>query len=209
MRGWLLLRAFDIDFECEVVPLRSNDWDRFIADNAPARTVPALRVQNGSASFLLWDSLAIAEFLHEQHPRAGIWPDALDARAAARSITAEMHSGFAALRDSMPMNLRRRYPGFEPQADALFDVRRIETLWEWAGSQWGANGAYLFGDRLCAADVFYAPVASRLRTYGIELDANSQLYVDALLSHPAVREFYRAAEAESWVLPHVELDERG
>ncbi len=207
MRGWLLLRAFDIPFDCEVVSLRSHEWDRFIADHPPARTVPTLQVENGSGSFLMWDSLAIAEFLHEQHPRAGIWPDALDARAAARAISAEMHSGFAALRDSMPMNLRRVYRHFSPQADALFDIRRIETLWEWAGSNWGDHGAYLFGDRFCAADVFYAPVASRLRTYAVELDANSQLYVDALLNHPAVREFYREARDETWVLPHVEFDE--
>ncbi len=207
MRGWLLLRAFGIDFECKLVSLRSKDWDRFIADNPPAHTVPALRVENGSSSFLLWDSLAIAEFLHEQHPRAGIWPDLIDARAAARSIAAEMHSGFAALRNELPMNLRREYRNFRPRADALSDIRRVEMLWEWARSNWGTNGSFLLGDRLSAADVFYAPVASRLRTYGVELGAGSQQYANTLLNHPAVVEFYHAARAETWVLPQVEFDD--
>ena len=149
------------------MPLFSDEWDRFTARQAPARTVPALRVLDGSDSILLWDSLAIAEFLHEQHPHAGIWPDDLAARAAARSLAAEMHSGFAALRGGLPMNLRREFRDFGPDADALADILRIEALWDRAGSRWGGDGAFLFGDEPCAADVFFAPVASRLHTYGV------------------------------------------
>ena len=207
MRGWLLFRLFGIEFDCEVVPLFSGEWDRFLARRAPARTVPALVVSDGGHSLLLWDSLAIAEFLHEQHPHAGIWPDDLAARAAARSLAAEMHSGFGALRGGLPMNLRREFRGFAADGDALADIVRIEALWDWAGSRWGGDGAFLFGDEPCAADVFFTPVASRLQTYGIDIEANSRLYVDALLHHPAVREFYRDAMAETWVLPHVELED--
>jgi len=207
LRGWLLLRAFGIDCELEVVPLRTERFDAFEREHYPSRTVPTLRVVDGADNLLIWDSLAIAEFLHEQHPHAGIWPDDLSARAAARSLAAEMHSSFNALRATMPMNVRREYANFTPAADALFDIRRIEALWDWAGDHWGRSGAYLFGDDFCAADAFFAPVASRFQTYGVDLSANSQLYVEALLHHPATVEFYQAGQAESWIMPENEFDD--
>ena len=117
-----------------------------------------------------------------------------------------MHSGFGALRETMPMNLRRRYNSFTPDADTKADIARICQLWRWAQQRWGGDGPFLFGPAFSAAEAFFAPVATRFRTYGISLDASSQTYVDALLTHPAVVRFYADAEKEDWVLEHCEMD---
>ena len=117
LRGWLLLQAFGIEFEHEVVPLYVPEYDRFLSDHFPATTVPTLLVRDGSDEMTIWDSLSITEFLHEQQPDAGIWPADLQARAAARSLCAEMHSSYVALRSSMPMNVRRVYQSINPRFD--------------------------------------------------------------------------------------------
>lgn len=213
MRGWMLLRSFDIDFEFEVVPLRTDAFEIYKLEHFPAVTVPALQVINGQVPISIWDSLSMAEFIHEQFPQAGIWPDDVMARASARSLCAEMHSSFADLRATMPMNLRRSYRHYEPSAKARHDIDRIVELWHWAQSKWGgqksgwgSSGPYLFGKQFCAADAFFTPVASRFRTYGIRLDSAAQAYVDALLAHPATRDYYLAAGKEKWVLEDCELD---
>lgn len=207
LRGWLLFEAFDIEFEHEVVPLYVPEYQQFLDDHFPANTVPALLAFDGDDRQVLWDSLAIAEFLHEQHPQAGIWPVAVAARAAARCLCAEMHSSYAALRSSMPMNVRRQYRSFTPSDAARRDLDRIETLWQWARQRWGGAGPYLFGDEFCAVDAFYAPVASRCHTYGIGLRPESQAYVDSLLAHPATQAFCQAGKRESWVLEFNELQQ--
>lgn len=207
LRGWLLLRAFDIDFEHEVVPLYVPGWDHFLEEHHPSNTVPTLLADDGEDLITVWDSLAIAEFLHERHPDVGIWPDEIRARAAARSLCAEMHSSYLALRSTMPMNVRREYKTVSADAATQADIDRIEDLWAWAASKWGGAGPYLFGERFSAADAFYAPVASRFRTYNVPLEPQSQAYVEALLEHPATREFYAAGERETWVLEHVEFDQ--
>jgi glutathione S-transferase len=206
LRGWLLFEAFGIDFEHEVVPLYVPEYQQFLDAHFPANTVPALLVIDGDDSQLIWDSLAIAEYLHEQHPEAGIWPQHAHARAAARCLCAEMHSNFQALRSTMPMNVRRQYATFTPTAEARSDIDRIEALWHWARTGWGGEGPYLFGDRFCAADAFFAPVASRCRTYGVELQPQSQAYVDRLLAHPATRAFVEAGRLETRVLEFNEFD---
>jgi glutathione S-transferase len=206
LRGWLLLEAFGLDFALEVVPLYVPEYQQFVDANFPATTVPTLLAFDGEEKLTIWDSLAIAEFLHEQHPDAGIWPADNHARAAARSLCAEMHSSYAALRSAMPVNVRREYSSFTPTAEARADIDRIESLWHWASTRWGGAGPYLFGENFCAVDAFYAPVASRFRTYGIALGAQSQAYADALLAHPATEAFYRAGERESWVLEFNEFD---
>ena len=207
MRGWLLLRAFGFEFEHEVVPLYVPEYQDFIDANYPANTVPTLRIVDGNETLIVWDSLAITEFLHENHPEAGIWPAETGARAAARSLCAEMHSSYPALRSSMPVNVRREFKTVTADADTRADLDRIEALWAWARSNWGGEGPYLFGESYCAADVFYTPVASRCRTYHVPLQSESQNYVDALLEHPATREFYAAGQRETWVLDFVELDQ--
>jgi glutathione S-transferase len=169
LRGWLLMDAFGIAFEHEVVPLYVPGYARFEVDHYPANTVPALIADDGDEKLTLWDSLAIAEFIHERHPDAGIWPDDMAARAAARCLCAEMHSSYQALRSSMPMNLRREYKTFKLETGARADIDRLESLWHWARSKWGGSGPYLFDGRFSAVDAFYAPVASRCRTYAVEL----------------------------------------
>lgn len=206
MRGWLLFRPFNIGFDEETYPLRTEAFDAFRQANIPARQVPTLIVKPEQSSITIWDSLSIAEFLHEKHPDAGIWPADMAARAAARSLCAEMHSGFAALRATMPMNLRRRYSTFEPDPETSADIARICELWDWSQTQWGGRGPFLFGESFTATEAFFAPIATRFRTYGVQLDDRADAYVAALLSHPAVLEFYAAAATENWVLEHCEMD---
>jgi glutathione S-transferase len=206
LRGWLLLDAFGIDFEHEVVPLYVPEYAHFVEENYPANTVPALLASDGDEQLTIWDSLAIAEFIHEQHPEAGIWPHDVGARAAARSLCAEMHSSYAALRSRLPMNVRREYRTFTVDDDARADLDRLEDLWNWARTRWGGAGPYLFGERFSAVDAFYAPVASRCQTYGVALQADSRVYVDALLAHPSTRAFYQAGKQESWILDFNEYD---
>ena len=209
LRGWLLLRAFEIEFEHEVVPLYSHapEWDQFLTDCYPATTVPTLLAGEGDERITLWDSLAIAEFLHEQHPAAGFWPRDLQARAAARCLCAEMHSSYVALRSTMPMNLRRDYKTVKADAETRADIDRIQDLWAWFASHWGGPGPYLCGARFGAVDAFFAPVASRFRTYNVPLHSAAQQYVDALLGHPATQEFCADGRRETWVLEHVEFDQ--
>ena len=161
---------------------------------------------DGDEKLTIWDSLAIAEFVHEQHPDAGIWPVDNHARAAARCLCAEMHSSYDALRSTMPVNVRCEYTSFKPTVEAQADIDRIESLWHWARSRWGGTGPYLFGQNFGAVDAFYAPVASRFRTYDVSLNAESQAYVDVLLAHPATEAFYQAGCRESWVLEFNEFD---
>lgn len=205
LRAWLMLKAFGIAFEHQVVPLYTPQFERFREEHFPARQVPTLVVSGGGERTLLWDSLSITEFLHERHPAANIWPSDPSARAAARSLCAEMHSGFKALRSTMPMNLKRRYRHFVPDADTRADIERIAELWKWASSSW-SNGPYLFGPSFTAADAYFAPVAARFRTYAIDLDNRSQDYADLLLSHPAATEFYEDAQTETWIMAHNEFE---
>ena len=169
LRGWLLFKPFGITFEHRVVPLHTDEFAAFQQENFPARQVPTLVVEKRGRSITIWDSLSIAEYLHEQHTDAGIWPADNDARAAARSLCAEMHSGFTALRRTMPMNLRQHYKTFVPDAEATADIERVCALWTWAKSRWGTGGPFLFGERFTAADAFYAPVASRFRPNGVKV----------------------------------------
>ena len=207
LRAWLLFKPFDIDFEHQVVPLYTDEFEKFREDRFPARQVPTLVVMREQKPTVLWDSLSIAEFLHEQHPEAGIWPTVPTTRAIARSLCAEMHSGFKALRSTMPMNLKRAYSNFVPDADAHADIKRIFDLWHWAKSNCGGDGPYLFGEKFTAADAFFAPVASRFLTYAIALDDLSRAYADALLSHPATAEFWEDAQSETWIMAHNEFDD--
>ena len=163
-----------------------------MAHLAPARTVPTLRTAEG---YILTDSLAMGEELAQRHPEAGHWPSDGAARALARSITAEMHSGFMALREDCPNMISHVWDGFEPSDAVLKDVARVEELWSLARARHGADGPWLFGD-YSLADVFYAPVAFRLTTYGLNVSSESQSYIDAHLRDPAFLKWKAEADKE-------------
>jgi glutathione S-transferase len=153
---------------------------------------------------VVWDSLAIIEYLAELCPDAGLWPADADARATARSIAAEMHAGFTALRANMPMNLRKTLPGKGRGPGVAPDIERIGAIWRDARSRFGQGGAFLFG-RYSAADAMYTPVAARFRTYGITLDPTCQAYADAVLAWPAFLAWQSAALEEPWIIPEDEI----
>ena len=154
----------------------------------------------------MWDSLAIAEVLAERHPDAGHWPEAPPARAMARSLAAEMHSSFGPLRAEAPMNTRRgSKPLVKPlSALALHDLKRLAALWAHARARFGQGGPYLFGASFTAADAFFAPIAWRVRGYGLPMEAAGLAYLDALLDHPAMRRWTAAAAEDARRLDHYE-----
>ncbi len=200
LRGYLLMETVGAPYRSRHAPMRTEAFAELQRDLAPGRTVPMLQV--GEA--LAWDSLAIAETLAEMFPDAGLWPDDSAPRAMARSMAAEMHSGFGALRSACPMNLGRRYAGFEPSDEVRADVERIVALWRLA--QGGRGGPWLFGDRFGAVDAFFAPVASRFATYGLTDDSVAVAYMEAIHAHPQFRRWRAMGEAEARPLAHYEFD---
>lgn len=185
LRAWLIFAVFGIPVETVAVRLDHPGFAADLAPFAPARTVPALRV----GEVVVWDSLAIAESLAERHPEAGLWPAAPADRALARSMAAEMHAGFAALRASCPMNLRTGFAGFVPDAAVRADLARIEALWSRAPR---GGAGWLFG-RYSVADAVFAPVAARIAGYGLPVGVAAQAYVAAHLAEPAFRAWRAAA----------------
>lgn len=199
-RAWLMLTQFGVPFTEVRIPLDTHAWEREIGQHSPSRKVPVLK----HGELVVWDSLAICEFVSEQFAEGRGWPDGVEARAAARSVSAEMHSGFAALRETMPMNCRRRVAGFRAAEEAAGDIRRICQIWRWCRETWGGGGPFLFGN-FCIADAMYAPVVSRFHTYGVRLDAMERAYVDAVWSLDAVKRWMREAAGESEVIHHAEV----
>jgi len=195
LRGWLMLAATGEAFDEIVIPLDRRETRDALLAQSPAGRVPILKADG----LTIWDSLAIGEYLAERFPRAGLWPAEADARAVARSVSAEMHSGFEALRRDMPMDLKRDRPGEGHTPEALADIARITALWSDCRNRFGGAGPFLFSG-FGIADAMYAPVVSRLATYGVTLDTMSQAYVDAILELKAMRQWTEAAKAEPWVL---------
>lgn len=183
LRGWLLLDAFGLPYRTHFARLYTDELPKLLADFVPARTVPALKAPDGT---VIPDSLAMAEELASRHPDAGLWPAEPRLRAAARTLAAEMHSSFMALRDACSMNLRAAFTGFQPSERVLADIARIEALWAWARGLSGSTTPWLFG-AYSAADAFYAPVAARIATYGLPVGPEAQAYVAAHLAHPSFR----------------------
>lgn len=181
LRGWLMLEKFNLPYETTLVGLYAGTMKDDLAHIAPAKTVPAMQTAEGH---VLTDSMAMAETLAENHPDAGLYPKDLGARALARSMTAEMHSGYSALRDGCPMMLAFCWEGFVPSEAVLKDLKRIEELWSLARTRHGEDGPWLFG-QYSIADAFFAPVAMRITAYGLPVSAESQAYVDAHLADPA------------------------
>jgi glutathione S-transferase len=181
LRGWLMLEKFGLPYQANMVGLYGGTMQADLAHLAPARTVPVLRTAQGH---VLTDSMAMAETLVENHPDKDLYPRDPAARALARSMTAEMHSGFGALRNACPMVLSFAWEGFTPSDAVKADLRRIEDLWSLARERHGQNGPWLFGN-YSLADVFYAPVAMRITAYDLPVSEQSRDYVTAHLSDPA------------------------
>ena len=197
LRPWLALKHAGIPFAEECVRLRQPDSKAQILRHSPSGKVPALKTGSG----VVWDSLAILEFLAERHPDCALWPQSDEARAVARSLSAEMHAGFAALRNEMPMDLLGRLPCPPIESALEADIRRIVSIWKDARLSFGQGGPFLFG-RFSNADAMYAPVATRFRTYGVDLarygdDGTGAAYGAALLALPAMAAWTEGAEAET------------
>lgn len=194
LRGWLMLQAFDIPHQVHMVGLYAGTYKEEMAHLAPAKTVPAMLTPDGH---VLSDSIAMGETLAEEHPNVGLLPKEPAARALARNLIAEMHSGFMALRDDCPNNIVNCWEGFTPSDAVLRDVARIEELWALARSRHGGDGPWLFG-AYSLADVFYAPVACRMTTYGLPISEESQSYVTAHLNEPYFLAWRAEALKESY-----------
>jgi glutathione S-transferase len=200
LRAWLVLEQAGVPYEEKMVVLDVPESPAELAKVSPTRRVPVLRIGDLS----IWDSLAIAEAVAERVPGAGLWPADADARAVARAVCCEMHSGFGALREHMPMNVRRRAPGVGRKPGVAGDIARIQALWGEARARFGKGGPFLFG-AFGIADAFFAPVVSRFVTYEVEVDAVSRAYMDAVWAHPAMQAWCAASSAETFSRPQYEI----
>lgn len=197
LRSWLLFERFAIPHDLVRVHLDAPDFLEELQPFAPTRTVPALDL----GDVRIFDTIAIAETLAERYPALALWPADPDQRARARTVVAEMHAGFAALRGDCPMNLRRAYAGFEPSDAVRADLARIEALWAYAG----LGQDWLFGG-YSIADAFYAPVAARIATYGLAVGPEAAAYVARTLADPAFRRWRAIGMDEASVHLDCDLD---
>jgi glutathione S-transferase len=201
MRPWLAMRAAGIPFEEIFIPLYTDnkaDKDRILGFSRAGK-VPALI----DGDVTVWDSLSIIEYLAERFPDAKLWPQDPAARAHARSISAEMHSGFLLLRNECGMNLHRPVGAVTLSADAQANVARVQEIWTECRDRHGKSGPYLFG-AFTAADAMYAPVVHRFRTYAIKVSPQAQAYMDTMMAQPAFAEWTRAGLAETLVIEKFE-----
>jgi glutathione S-transferase len=210
LRPWMVLKQFGIPFEEVMIPfsdpIDTPEWKGEVAKYTPAGRVPALVDDRLS----VWDSLAIIEYLADKNPELAIWPRDPSARAIARSISAEMHSGFQGLRNACPMNLGNLYDYRDRGEGVAKDVARITSIWRDMRVFFGANktapGPFLFG-AFSAADAMYAPVVARFEGYSLPVDKVMRDYMDAVLQTPAFAEWRTAALKETAIVPVDEVDE--
>lgn len=195
LRPWLALRHAGATFEEIVIPLSQSNTAEEIRRHSPSGRVPILK----DGELTVWDSLAICEYLAERFPDAQLWPRDMQLRAQARSVCAEMHSGFTALRSEFPMNIRLRRRK-EPSADAERDIARLVALWAQFRNRSARNGPFLFG-AFTIADCFFAPVVLRFVSYGITVDGAAGDYTRSVLGIPALQEWMDKAHKEPWSEP--------
>jgi glutathione S-transferase len=201
MRPWLALRASDIAFEEIFIPLYTDnpaDKDRILSFTRSGK-VPCLI----DGDVTVWDSLAIIEYVAERFPAAKLWPEDRATRAHARSISAEMHSGFLPLRNECGMNLHRPIGGVQLSADARANVARIDQIWSECRARYGKSGPFLFG-AFGAADAMFAPVVHRFRTYAVDVSPVAKAYMETMMALPAFAEWTRAGLAETLVIEKFE-----
>jgi glutathione S-transferase len=197
LRGYLAVAQTGVAFDVVVLPLDRLDSKQRLRAETPAGLVPALRGPDG----VVWDSLAIAEYCADRFPAATLWPADRPARAHARAVSAEMHSGFAPLRAHMPMDMRSDRSGVGRTPEVLANIERITGLWRHCRETYGAGGPFLFGT-FTIADAMYAPVCSRFRTYAVDLDAVCGAYAAAIWEHPPMARWLAAARDEPWTIEH-------
>jgi len=201
LRPWLAMKVAGIPFEEKLIVLFDDDWKANIAKVSPSARVPVLT----DGDLTIWETMAILEYLAERHPDKGLWPDDVKARAMARSVANEMHAGFTALRNNMPMNIRKSHPGRGMGEGVAEDIARIQEIWNDCRSRFGDGGPFLFG-KFCNADAMFAPVVSRLTTFAVELDTVSAAYRDAVQALPDMIAWSDAGRAEPWTVPDDEID---
>ena len=204
MRGWLACKQTGEEFEELVVPMFDADWDKRREGDEFAPSlgkVPILR----DGEIVVWDSLAIIEFLADRYGPALYWPEDEGGRGMARSMAAEMHSGFSNLRRELPMNVRKSFPPKQLSEPVRDEIDRILQLWAQARARFGGMGDFLFGN-WCAADIMYAPVVTRLITYGVSVPSFAGVYMKNVLSQPHVAEWIDKAQDEPWVIEQYEAD---
>ena len=192
LRPWLVLRHAGIPFEEVRIPLYTPESTSALAARSPSGKVPALH----DGDVRVWDSLAICETLNERFPDKQLWPADAAARAVARSVSAEMHSGFTGLRENMVMNIRGRYPGKGRTPECLADIKRMLAIWTDCRARFGDGGKFLFG-RFGVADAMVAPVVLRFQTYGVALEGTARDYAEAILALPALQAWMADALAET------------
>lgn len=191
VRPWFAMKMAGIAFRDEVYRLREEDDRARVRRLSPSGLLPLLI----DGDIRVWDSLAIVEYLAERHPEAGLWPQERAARARARSISAEMHSGFAALRRQCPMNMRRAPRPLSVSAETRADLRRIEEIWSRTRAEFGAGGPFLFG-RFTAADAMFMPVVSRIHAYALPVGDEAFAYAGAVMALPAWAELLAEGAGE-------------
>jgi glutathione S-transferase len=199
LRPWLLMKQSGIAFDEIRVALYADGFKDEIRRYSPSGKVPALL----DGELRVWDSLAICEYLAERHPQLQLWPADQARRSVARSISAEMHSGFAALRSNMSMNCRGSFPGVGRTVEAAADIERIQHIWSACRERTLSQGPFLFGG-FTIADAMYAPVALRFKIYAVQLSAVCRQYADTILALPAVQQWVEAGKAETEVIPAFE-----
>ena len=207
LRGWLACKQSGLSFEEILVPLFGEDWEakrRGEGDLTPSSgKVPILWDSNGEGEAVVWDSLAILEYLADKVGRDRFWPKDDAARAMARAMVAEMHSSYHALRSECAMNIRKRFEGVHLTDACKHDIVRILGLWAEARARFGDGGPFLFGT-FGAADVFYAPVVSRFISYGIGVPGFAATYMEAVWEHDWMQSWIAASENEEWVIEQYE-----
>lgn len=192
LRAWLALKAAKADFKEIYIPLRQTDTKEQILRHSPSGLVPALQHEG----IVVWDSLAICEYIAELFPEKKLWPEDRKARAIARSVSAEMHAGFMPLRMNFPMDIQGFFKDFTIPADAEKSIDRIFQLWQTTKEHYGKNGDFLFG-HFTIADIMYAPVVTRFKTYDVSVkNPVCKAYMDAIWNFPAMQEWISEAQKE-------------
>jgi glutathione S-transferase len=200
LRGWLLCKMAGLDFEEQHTDSDDPSMRAELLLLSPSFLVPCL-THDGTK---IWDTLAIAEYLNEWNPAAGLMPKTRAERARCRSISGEMHSGFSNLRSALPMNLKAHYPGFKVWAGAQADIDRITTIWRECLA--ASKGPFLFGKTPCMADAMFAPVCARFLTYDVKLDRECAAYCKTIMAMPAMKEWVAGAMTEPDELEELDVE---